>query len=250
VSAPNLRRRKLHRWFEEKVVWSVLDARDWLLRRDNSKPLYDKYHQSRLTKMRWALIDGWERNRSAARWRGFAHHHRAGAVAFVALPIAVAAGLGVVALGSGGGQPSAAPVAATEPPARVEVAGVTASSEDADRAARRERAAQRRERAAARRERAAATRQHRAADRRRSARRHRAAVRRRAAARRARARRAARRAPARPVTRPPTTVSAPATPPRSATPAPVRPQAPARPPSRPSSGSSQPAPGVKFDDAG
>jgi hypothetical protein len=252
MSMPGLRRAKAHRWFEEKVKWPMLDARDWVLRRDSSKPLYETHRPRMRTRAKWALLDAWDANRPATRMRNYMHQHRGGVLAFVALPVAVAAAIVGVTLGSGGGQTNDAPVAHANnaPPPRVEVKGAAASSEDQQAKADAEAA---RERAAKRRERAAEQRRERAADRRRARaelKRERAADRKRAAARRARARRAARRAPARP-SPPPTVVSSPSPPPRPSAPAPapVRPQAPSRPPSRPAP-QPQPSPGVQFDDAG
>jgi hypothetical protein len=252
MSAPNLRARKVHRWFQQRIAWPLLDLRDWLLRRDRTKPLYEEQRPSRVMRLRWRLLDAWDRSALSRHMPRFGgqHRRRAGAVAFVALPVAVAAALGLAALGSDSGRPSTAPATAKEPPAQVVVAGVEASSTDAaaadreraDRAARRQRAADRRQRAADRRHRA--VRRDRAA-----ARRHRAAARKRAARRKHSHRSSP--APVRTTTPPATVVSSPA--PQPAAPsAPPRPHAPSRQPSSGGGGggSSQPSPGVKFDDAG
>jgi hypothetical protein len=230
---------RLHRWFEGYIQWPLLDARDWILRRDRSKPMYGT---PRFGTLRAKVLDSLPERTPPLRALGWVSEHRGGLLAFMALPLAAAAVIGVIATGSGsnGSVPSSSALAKA-PVAQVQVEGVEANSA-AEQAKRRERAAKRRELAAARRQRAA--------DRRAAARRAAAADRKRA---RARARRAAKSTPAAaPSTPAATPVSTPSQPP--AAPTPPRPSTPSRPPSRPPAsnggGGSSPSPSVPFDSTG
>ena len=60
------RRRIWPRRFEEGFIWPLLDLRDWLFRRGDSRPaLYSVTHVPRRTKIRWAILDGLEAARDS-----------------------------------------------------------------------------------------------------------------------------------------------------------------------------------------
>jgi hypothetical protein len=263
TSGPPIRL-KARRIVEQRIVWPLLDLRDFVLRRDrHDKPLYPVHHVPRWVRMKWAVLDFFDGAAEPvkAHRRHHAHEHRderriglARAVQLAVIPVALLAGLAVALIGSGGssGSPAAATVPPPKPPAQVQVAGVSDSS------------AERRERRAARRERAA--------DHRRALRRKRAAIRRRHAAlrrkhaasaakkRRERAKNAAPASPApdgTPSTDTPSSGDSqapPATTPSAPPPASSPPRTPSGgggggkpkpPPKQP-----QPSPGVDFDDTG
>lgn len=255
MSAPGRRRRiVVRRKLEERVVWPLLDLRDWLFRRrDQGAPRYEAVRSTRRQRIGWAALDAREAALAGFKRRWPSPAARA---TLVAIPVALLAGVGI-ATWTGDDTPRYASVNATaEAPAkkvappRAEVAGVSDSA--AERRARR-----------------AELRRERAADRRRAARRQRAAERKRASARKRAKKRAARARAAAPtpVASPPvrrspsssagssggSTPSAPAQqsapPPRSR--GPRAPSGGGRggggggPPRQP-----QPPPGVAFDDAG
>jgi hypothetical protein len=156
-------------------VWPLLDLRDFVLRRRHDKPaMYAVHHVPRRVRLRWALLDFYDRVRGA-----LARGLRPAALALLLL--AVMGGVAYAALSGSGaneGQPPAegapARAAANAPsPPRIEVAGVVDSSE-----ARAERRAERR--AAKRRAAKRRALRERRADRRRAAAHRRAAARKRA----------------------------------------------------------------------
>ncbi len=241
------------------VVWPVLDARDWMLRRDVSKPWNEAHHPTLFRRSAWAVLD---RKDDAARAIKHSTHlitfrmrrlspelGRTTAMLALAVPLLLVSGLVLAAFTSQDVKATRAADRAAPP--RIEVAGVADSSQ-----AREERRAERR-RAARRR----AERRERAADRKRAARRRRAAARRERRAARAQEEEAA--AAATPPAEP--TPPAPETP--STTPTSPSPSAPSGggTPSNGGGGSSggggggggstaptspQPEPGVEFEDEG
>jgi hypothetical protein len=249
------RHARLRRLWEQKLLWPLLDLRDFVLRRgDDSKPLYAVHHVSRWVRFRWAMLDAWDKVRFSV---GRVRATRFATAAAAVLALALLGGAAYAAFSGGGEQGSGSETADATPakrvaapaPPRIEVAGVIESSEKIS-----ERKAKRAERRRAARRRA--ERRERAADRRRAARR-RAAKRKRAA----RARSAPVPASAPAETPPPTPAADPPstnTQPSAPSPAPAPPAPPpssggggggggggGRPPSQP-----QPSPGVEFDDTG
>jgi len=260
---------RMRTFVEQRIVWPILDFRDWILRRDLKKPIYEEHHTPLRKRARWAALDTVVKLRAPVtrrhpRWRLVGLR----ALQFAALPLVL---VGAIAFASAGNdEPTSADTRAASvepPPPTNQVAGVQDDSE-----ARRGRRAERRKRIAAKR-RAVARR--RAISRKRAARR-RAVARRRAARRRARARAddnarsspapaLEERAPARDNDEPsaPSQDSGPPPSSNSPAPAPSAPSpspAPPRPPSGGGGGgnsgggggggSNQPAPGVEFDDSG
>ena len=48
---------KIQRFVQERIWWRMLDARDWLMRRDVEKPIYATHRPPRIKRLEWALAD-------------------------------------------------------------------------------------------------------------------------------------------------------------------------------------------------
>jgi hypothetical protein len=212
-------RGRIHRFAEQKVLWPIQDAIDWILRRDRTKPLYGVQKPTLRRRAIWAVLDRWDRvaGMGARGWQ------RAAMV--VALFLAFVATASVILTSSGDNGTDSGAVAVARPaaqttaaPARVVVKDARASSTDPAQVAKRKALRRRiRERRRASAHRAA----HRRAEHRRAARKRAAAHKR---ARKARARRKAReRARHHSSAAAPSAPAAPATPATPSTPAPSAP---------------------------
>ena len=114
---------------ERRLIWPLLDARDWVTGR-KARKAHRAHMPSRFTRAQWAALDAWD-VASARPRRALAHVHarRFVPVAAIVVPIL---GLGILvgAATLGGGDSNQADVVAGAPPPRVEVKGASATSED------------------------------------------------------------------------------------------------------------------------
>lgn len=83
------RRTRLRRFLAEKLVWPLLDVRDFVLRRKHRPPLYAVHHVARRVRFRWAVLDAWDKL-----WAPFARVRRLAR----ARPAVPAAALGALLL--------------------------------------------------------------------------------------------------------------------------------------------------------